>query len=92
MVGSTEGCVAELQSLLKFLYLAGLTPQPLATVVPEVAGWHDTGVPKAIAAADVQRLLNSCDPTDLVGNRDFPRCSCWSAAWARGRWKWCGWS
>jgi integrase/recombinase XerD len=70
-VGSTKGHVAELRSLLKFLYLAGLTPRPLATVVPPVAGWHDTGVPKGIAAADVQRLLDSCDRTDPVGIRDF---------------------
>ena len=26
-----------------------------------MAGWHDTGVPKAITADDVQRLLDSCD-------------------------------
>ncbi|QYB00300.1 tyrosine-type recombinase/integrase (plasmid) [Rhodococcus sp. USK10] len=70
-VGSTKGRVAELRSLLKFLYLAGLTPQPLATALPPVAGWHDTGVPKAIAAADVQRLLDTCDRTDPTGIRDF---------------------
>ena len=52
-VGSVKGRVAELRSLLKFLYLQGLTPRPLATVVPPVAGWRDTGVPKAIPAADV---------------------------------------
>jgi hypothetical protein len=46
-VGSTNGRVAELQALLKFLYVAGLAPQPLVTLVPPVAGWHDTGVPKA---------------------------------------------
>ncbi len=46
-VGSTNGRVAELQALLMFLYVAGLAPQPLVTLVPPVAGWHDTGVPKA---------------------------------------------
>ena len=55
-VGSTNGRVAELQALLKFLYVAGLVPRPLVTLVPPVAGWHDTGVPKANPAADVQRL------------------------------------
>ena len=52
-VGSTNGRVAELQALLKFLYVAGLAPQPLVTLVPPVAGWHDTGAPKATPAADV---------------------------------------
>jgi hypothetical protein len=66
-VGSTNGRVAELQALLKFLYVAGLAPQPLVTLVPPVAGWHDTGVPKANPAADVQRLLDSCDQTNPIG-------------------------
>ena len=70
-VGSTNGRVAELQALLKFLYVAGLAPQPLVTLVPPVAGWHDTGVPKANPAADVQRLLDSCDrPTRSVSAAD----------------------
>ena len=70
-VGSVKGRVAELRSLLKFLYLQGLTPRPLATVVPPVAGWRDTGVPKAIPAADVQLLLGGCDRSDPIGVRDF---------------------
>jgi site-specific recombinase XerD len=70
-IGSVKGRVAELRSLLKFLYLQGLTPRPLATVVPPVAGWRDTGVPKAIPAANVQRLLGSCDRSDPIGVRDF---------------------
>ena len=53
-VGSVKGRVAELRSLLRFLYLQGLTPRPLAAVVPPVAGWRDTGVPKAIPAGEVQ--------------------------------------
>ena len=61
-VGSTNGRVAELQALLKFLYVAGLAPQPLVTLVPPVAGWHDTGVPKANPAADVQRLAGQPRP------------------------------
>ena len=70
-VGSVKGRVAELRSLLKFLYLQGLTPRPLATVVPPVAGWRDTGVPKAIPAADVALLLGGCDRHGPIGVRDF---------------------
>ena len=75
--GSTNGRVAELQALLKFLYVAGLAPQPLVTLVPPVAGWHDTGVPKANPAADVQRLLDSRDRTNPIGvsgRRRGPAC------------------
>ena len=70
-VGAAKGRVAELRSLLRFLYLKGLTPLALATAVPPVAGWHDTTVPTGIAAVDVQRLLDGCDRTDSGGIRDF---------------------
>jgi len=70
-VGSAKGRVAELRSLLRFLYLKGLTPLALATSVPPVAGWHDTRVPTGIAAEDVQRLLNGCDKNSSGGARDL---------------------
>jgi site-specific recombinase XerD len=70
-VGSVQGRVAELRSLLKYLYLQGVTPRSLATVVPPVAGWRDTGVPKAIRAENVRRLLTSCDRGDPIGIRDY---------------------
>jgi len=70
-VGAAKGRVAELRSLLRFLYLKGLTPLALATAVPPVAGWHDTRVPSGIGTGDVQRLLDSCDRGSAVGIRDF---------------------
>lgn len=70
-VGAAKGRVAELRSLLRYLYLTGRTSLPLATAVPPVAGWHDTGMPATIATGDVQRLLGSCDRNSLVGIRDF---------------------
>jgi site-specific recombinase XerC len=70
-IGSVKGRVGELRSLLRFLYLQGLTPRPLGGAVPPVAGWRDTGVPKAIPSGDVQRLLDSCDRGDPIGIRDY---------------------
>lgn len=70
-VGAAKGCVAELRSLLRFLYLDGRVPLALAATVPPVAGWHDTGVPAGLAAPQVQRLLDCCDRTSSVGARDF---------------------
>jgi site-specific recombinase XerD len=70
-VGAAKGRVAELRSLLRFLYLKGLTPLPLATAVPPVAGWHDTGVPAGISPSDVQHLLEGCDRNAADGIRDF---------------------
>lgn len=70
-VGSAKGRVAELRSLLRFLFVRGLTPRLLTTAVPPVAGWRDTGIPKALPAGQVQRLLDHCDRSDPVQVRDY---------------------
>lgn len=70
-VGSAKGRVAELRSLLRFLFVRGLTPRLLTTAVPPVAGWRDTGIPKALPAGQVQHLLDHCDRSDPVQVRDY---------------------
>lgn len=70
-VGATKGRVAELRSLLRFLHVKGLTPTALASAVPPVAGWHDTGIPIGLTAEQVQRLLDGCDRADPGGMRDL---------------------
>jgi len=70
--GSAKGRVAELRSLLRFLYVQGLMPLPLGTAVPPVGGWRlATLPPAAITAVDVQLLLDSCNRETDVGIRDF---------------------
>jgi site-specific recombinase XerD len=70
-VGSAKGRVAELRSLLTFLFVRGLTPRLLTTAVPPVAGWRETGIPKALPLGNVQLLLDSCDRGDPVQARDY---------------------
>jgi site-specific recombinase XerD len=70
-VGSAKGRVAELRSLLRFLYLESLTPMFLADSVPPVAGWHDTGLPASLSAEEVEAILASCDRSCPTGARDF---------------------
>jgi integrase len=70
-VGAAKGRVAEPRSLLRYLYLRGLTRLPLAAAVPPVAGWQNTGIPPTLSAADVATLLDSCDRSTPVGVRDF---------------------
>jgi site-specific recombinase XerD len=69
-VGSAGGKVAELRSLLRFLFLRGLTELALAESVPSVASWRDTAIPRLMAREDVERLISSCDPSALDGTRD----------------------
>ena len=70
-VGSAKGRVAELRSLLTFLFVRGLTPRLLTTAVPPVAGWRETGIPKALPVGHVPLLLDSCDRGDPVQVRDY---------------------
>ena len=70
-VGSAKGRVAEMRSLLRFLFLTGRTEHALAGSVPPVAGWHDAGVPRGAKAPDVARLLAACDRGTLTGSRDL---------------------
>ena len=70
--GSAKGRVAELRSILRFLYLQGITSLRLEASVPPVGGWRfATLPPPAMTAADVQLLLDSCDRSTPVGIRDF---------------------
>jgi integrase/recombinase XerD len=57
--------------LLRFLYVEGLTATTLATAVPPVAGWHDTGLPPTLATSEVRALVASCDRSHPIGLRDF---------------------
>lgn len=70
--GSAKGRVAELRSVLRFLYLQGITGLELGASVPAVGGWRFAALPRpGMSAADVQLLLDSFDRSTPVGVRDF---------------------
>jgi site-specific recombinase XerD len=69
--GSAKREAADLRSLLRFLYLKGITTTDLGTAMPPVAGWRDTRLPAAMSAADVTALLDSCDRARPSGMRDL---------------------
>ena len=69
-IDSAKGKVGELRSLLRFLFVRGLIPLALGDAVPPVASWRDTGIPRAVAPADVERLIASRDRSTLDGARD----------------------
>jgi site-specific recombinase XerD len=70
--GSAKGRVAELRSVLRFLYLQAVTALRLGTAVPPVGGWRlSTLPPDAVSDEDLVRLLGSCERSTAVGLRDF---------------------
>lgn len=70
-VGWAKNLVTNLRSLLRFLHLRGHVASPLSAAVPAVAGWRGGSLPRALPAADVRRLLASCDRRRATGRRDF---------------------
>jgi integrase/recombinase XerD len=70
-VGSAKYVVCGLRSLLRYLYVAGLTEVALDAAVPRVAGWRLAGLPVTFGRAEVARLLASCDRRSRFGRRDF---------------------
>jgi hypothetical protein len=70
-VGEAKAVSTRLRLFLRYLEIEGLTRPGLLAAVPSIAGWQLTGLPRAISAADVARLLGSCDPRRPAGRRDF---------------------
>lgn len=70
-VASAKATATRLRSLLRFLYLEGLTARSLAGAVPSSAGWRLASLPKALPAGQVASLLRSCDRRRALGRRDF---------------------
>ena len=69
-VASAKILTTGLRSLLRFLFVDGRVPVSLVEAVPTRAGWSVTSLPRALDAADIARLLASCDRGTATGRRD----------------------
>jgi hypothetical protein len=63
--------VTALRSFLRFLRLRGDIVTDLALAVPTVAHWRLSTVPKFLRPEEVKCLLDSCDRSTHVGQRDY---------------------
>jgi site-specific recombinase XerD len=70
-VASAKATVTGMRSLLRFLYLDGQITVPLAGAVPSAAAWQLAALPRAVSAADLARLTESCDRRSAAGRRDL---------------------
>lgn len=69
--GAAKMTVTALRSLLNFLHVEGVIARSLVGAVPSAASWRLSGLPKALGAEDVARLMVSCDRATGYGLRDF---------------------
>lgn len=70
-VGLAKNIVAEVRSLLRFLFAVRLISADLAASVPAVAGWRGSSLPKALDAGVVADLLRACEGHGEAGRRDL---------------------
>lgn len=63
--------VTALRSFFRYLQQRGELTMDLAAAVPTVAYWRLSTVPRYLEPERVERLLQSCDQSTLVGQRDY---------------------
>jgi site-specific recombinase XerD len=63
--------VTSLRSFFRFAQCRGLITSDLAAVVPPVANWAASGLPKHLSAQAVQRVLAACARTTARGKRNY---------------------
>jgi site-specific recombinase XerD len=60
-----------LRSFLRYLHHKGLNPLALAGCVPSIRRWKLASLPTYLSAAQVQKVLDSCDRATALGRRDY---------------------
>lgn len=60
-----------LRGFFRFLRYRGDIVTDLAAAVPTVADWRSSEIPKYLSHDDVERLLQGCDRTTIIGRRDY---------------------
>src|SRR5207253_757060 len=69
-VGTAKNLVAGTRSLLRYLYLEGLTDHQLAQAVPTPSGWHGSSLPRGLNGVELEALVAGGDDRTIVGRRD----------------------
>lgn len=72
-VSRTHGkiVITALRSFLRFLLLRGAVQMDLARMLPGVATWRLSHLPRSLLPEQVERLLASCDRSSPSGTRDY---------------------
>jgi site-specific recombinase XerD len=60
-----------LRAFLRYLHYQGLNPVALAVLVPSIRQWKLASLPTYLSAEQVQKVLDSCDRTSVIGRRDY---------------------
>jgi len=59
-----------LRMFLRYLIATGQCSSYLIAAIPTFAHWRLSSMPRYLPASDVERIIEACDPSTLVGARD----------------------
>ena len=59
-----------LRMFLRYLIATGQCSSYLLSAIPTFAHWRLSSIPRYLPASDVQRIIEACDPSTLIGARD----------------------
>jgi site-specific recombinase XerD len=62
---------AALRAFFRYLRLRGEIESDLAEVIPSIADWRLSDIPKSLDVYEVERLLSNCDRNNKAGQRDY---------------------
>jgi integrase/recombinase XerD len=62
--------VTSMRMFLRYLIAEGWCPSALDGVIPTIADWRLDSLPRFLAASEVNRIIESCDPATSIGARD----------------------
>ena len=59
-----------LRMFLRYLIATGQCSSYLLAAIPTFAHWRLSSMPRYLPASDVERIIEACDPSTLLGSRD----------------------
>jgi len=69
--GTGKAMCWSLRAFLRYLHHRGLSPRALAGCVPSMRRWKLATLPTYLPTAQVQKALDGCDRTTVMGQRDY---------------------
>lgn len=65
-----DGVVTSIRMFIRFLVIHQECSEGLQYAIPRVAKWRKASLPRYLSPADVQRIIDTCDPDTPLGARD----------------------
>lgn len=68
--GAVKTLLPGLRMFLRYLASQGECHSGLERAIPAIAGWHQATIPAFLSTSEVQRIIDGCEATSLMGIRD----------------------